>query len=102
MLQGVAPGPPVPYSKNMDREDTRPIQQQEPIMTNALRNKSLQLLAQGFKKDFADKVFQDEKFVDVMHELASKFVEENIPVIDEDDQLDLAFLLLETINVSSF
>ena len=71
-------------------------------MTDALRNKSLQLLAQGFKYEFADKVISDERFIELVQELASQFVEENIPVVNEDDQLDLAFILLETIKVSSY
>ena len=71
-------------------------------MTDALRNKSLQLLAQGFKYEFADKVISDERFIELVQELASQFVEENIPVVNEDDQLDLAFILLETLKVSSY
>ena len=63
---------------------------------------SLRLLSEGFKTEFASYVFQDEKFVEVIHELASKFVEENIPVVDENHAYDLAFLLLETIKVSSY
>ena len=64
-----------------------------------LRNKSLQLLAQGFKKDFAKGVYENDRFVDLIQELAAKFVEENIPVVNEEDQLDLALLLFETLDV---
>ena len=68
-------------------------------MTNALRNKSLQLLAQGFKKEFAKGVYADDRFTDLVQELAANFVEENIPVVNEEDQLDLALLLFETLDV---
>ena len=70
-------------------------------MTDAIRNKSLHLLAQGFKKEFAKKVYMDDRFTDLVQELAANFVEENIPVVNEDDQLDLALILFETLNVIS-
>ena len=56
-----------------------------------LRNKSLQLLAQGFKKEFASelefakKVYENDRFTELVQELAANFVEENIPVVNEDD-----------------
>jgi len=64
-----------------------------------LRNKSLHLLAHGYKKEFAKKVYLDDRFVDLIQELAADFVEENIPVVNEEDRLDLALLLFETLNV---
>ena len=64
-----------------------------------LRNKSLHLLAQGFKKEFAKKVYVDDRFTELVQELAANFVQENIPVVNEHDQLDLALLLFETLDV---
>ena len=66
------------------------------------RIQSLHLLSQGFKYEFADKVISNERFVELVQELAANFVKENILVVNEDDQLDLAFILSETIKVSSY
>jgi hypothetical protein len=34
-----------------------------------------------------------------LHELASEFVEANIPVVEEDNQVELAFMLLESLDI---
>ncbi len=69
-------------------------------MTNANRNKSLQLLQEGFKQDFAVSVIKSERFTELLMELSQEFVEQNIPVVDEDDIQDMAFLLMESIKLT--
>ena len=63
---------------------------------------SLRLLAQGFKNDFAKRVYEDEKFTDLLMELSADYVTENIPIIDEMHQYELALMLLESIKLSTF
>jgi plasmid rolling circle replication initiator protein Rep len=61
--------------------------------------RSLRLLRDGFKSDFATSVFADERTTELFAQLASEFVESNIPVIDEDNQMELAMMLLESLEV---
>jgi hypothetical protein len=35
----------------------------------------------------------------LLHELASEFVDANIPVVDEDNQVELAMMLLESLDI---
>ena len=61
--------------------------------------KSLRLLCNGFKSEFATSVFADERTTELLAQLASEFVQTNIPVIDEDNQMELAMMLLESLDV---
>ena len=61
--------------------------------------KSLRLLRDGFKSEFATSVFSDERMTELLHELASEFVDANIPVVDEDNRMELAMMLLESLDV---
>jgi hypothetical protein len=63
---------------------------------------SLRLLAEGFKKDFANHVYENEKFTDLLMELSADYVIENIPIIDEENQYELALMLLESIRLVTF
>jgi hypothetical protein len=62
--------------------------------------RSLRLLRDGFKSDFATAVFSDERTVELISQLASEFVQANIPVIgDDENQIELAMMLLESLDV---
>jgi len=61
--------------------------------------KSLKLLRDGFKSEFATSVLSDERTTELFAELASEFVDSNIPVIDEDNRMELAMMLLESLNI---
>ena len=64
-----------------------------------LTTKSLRLLCDGFKRDFATFAYEDERMTALLHDLASEFVDNNIPVVEEDNQVDLAFMLMESIDI---
>ena len=66
------------------------------------QHKALQLLAQGFKNDLAKSIYEDEKFTELMMELSFKFVEDNVPVVEEETQYELAMMLMETLNLSTY
>ena len=66
------------------------------------QHKALQLLAQGFKNDLAQSIYEDEKFTELMMELSIKFVEDNVPIVEEDIQYELALMLMETLNLSTY
>ena len=61
--------------------------------------KSLKLLCNGFKGEFATFVYSDERMTELLHELSAEFVQSNIPVIDEDNQLELSMMLMETLDI---
>ncbi len=61
--------------------------------------KSLKLLSNGFKNEFATFVAIDERTCELLRELASEFVNDNIPLIDEDNQIELAMMLMETLDI---
>ena len=61
--------------------------------------KSLRLLCNGFKSEFATSVFADERTTELFSQLASEFVDANIPVVDEENQIELALMLLESLDV---
>ena len=66
------------------------------------QHKALQLLTQGFKNDLAQSIYEDEKFTELMMELSIKFVEDNVPIVEEDIQYELALMLMETLKLSSY
>ena len=66
------------------------------------QHKALQLLTQGFKNDLAQSIYEDEKFTLLVMELSIKFVEDNVPIVEEDIQRELALMLMETLNITTY
>ena len=63
---------------------------------------NLKVMAEAYKKDFAKALYEDERFTDLVMEKAAEFVETEMPLVDEDHQFDLALMVMETVNVSSY
>jgi hypothetical protein len=61
--------------------------------------KSLKLLRDGFKNEFATFSYENERMTLLLHELAQEFVDANIPVVDEDNQVELALMLIESLEI---
>ena len=61
--------------------------------------KSLKLLRDGFKNELATYVYADERTTQLFAELISEFVEINIPVVDDENQMELAMMLMETLDI---
>ena len=61
--------------------------------------KSLQLLCNGFKSEFATFAFDDERMTELLMELSMEFVEANIPVVDEYNRTELAMMMMESLDV---
>ena len=72
------------------------------IMNDSNRTKSLQLLRDGFKQDFAGDLFESEEFFELLMNKSLDFVTENVPLVNDDDAHDLALLLVESIKVGNF
>jgi hypothetical protein len=61
--------------------------------------KSLQLLCDGFKNEFAAYVFAELQNTDLLQQLSSEFVESDIQVVDNEHQVELSMMLIETLDV---
>lgn len=61
--------------------------------------KSLRLLRDGFKNEFATFAYADERMTELLHELAIEFVDANVPITKEDYDTDLALMLMETLDI---
>ena len=61
--------------------------------------KSLKLLRDGFKNDLATCIFADERTTELFAQLITEFVETNIPVVDDENQMELSMMLLETLDI---
>ena len=70
-------------------------------MTLNKRDEAIRLLAQGFSGEFAEFMAGDERVHDLMRELASEFIEENIPIVDEEAATDVACELMMNVTVRS-
>ena len=66
------------------------------------KTKALSLLSEGFKKDFAMNVFESDRFDELLMDLSEEFVNKNIPLVDEEDSLELALLLKESIMLGNY
>ena len=70
------------------------------ITLNPYTQEAIRLLAQGFSTQFAEAIAGDDRVHELMMELASEFVEKNIPIIKEEDQIDVAAELLMSVTVT--
>ena len=61
--------------------------------------RSLRLLRDGFKSDFATFAYADERMNELLVQLSTEFVDANIPVVDEDNQVELALMLIESLDI---
>lgn len=66
------------------------------------QHKALQLLTHGFKNDLAQSIYEDEKFTELLMELSFRFVQDNVPIVEEDIQYELALMLMETLKLSTY
>ena len=69
------------------------------ISTMNLRDEAIRRLATGFSSEFVEFCAGHEKMHEVMMELASEFIDVNIPIVNEDDATDLGVELLMNITV---
>ena len=79
---------------NYDTEMTYDEQIKEMTVT-----KSLKLLRDGFKNELATALFADERTTELFAQLISEFVETNIPVVDDENQMELSMMLLESLDI---
>ena len=61
--------------------------------------KAINLLADAYSKDFANYVSKNETFMELLHELSEKYIDQNIPIVDVDATYELALSLCERVTV---
>lgn len=61
--------------------------------------KSLRLLRDGFKSEFATFAYADERMTVLLQQLAAEFIDTNIPIVDENVEVDLALMLMESVDI---
>ena len=61
--------------------------------------KSLKLLSNGFKNEFATFVVDDRRTAELLMELSIEFVDANVPITQEDYDTELAMMLMESLDI---
>ena len=69
---------------------------------NPETSKALHLLKDGYKTEFATKVFEDDRFFELLMNMSIDFVDDNIPIVDDEIRHDLALLLCESVKLGNF
>ena len=70
-------------------------------MTMNRYDEAIRRLATGFSSEFAEFCAGDERMHEIMMTLADEFVEQNIPIVKEDDATDVAVELIMGVTVTS-
>jgi len=70
-----------------------------PMVSN---NKTLNILRNGYKDEFAEFVFESDAFSELMMDLAFEFVKDKVDIVDEDSQLELATLLMDNLKLGNY
>ena len=60
---------------------------------------AINLLSRAYSEDFCAFVTQNERYIDLLTELASYYIDRNIPIVDEDAHSDLGLSLVESISL---
>jgi ribosomal protein S27AE len=63
--------------------------------------KSLKLLRDGFKNEFANYVYEDERLTTLLMELSMEFVYANTPIVDDELQIELSQMFIESISIEA-
>jgi hypothetical protein len=69
-------------------------------MTMNRHDEAIRCLSEGFSSEFAEFCAGHEMMHDLMMDLATEFVETNVPIVKEDDQVSLASELLMSVTVT--
>ena len=67
-----------------------------------MNNKALQLLRDGYKQDFAEYIFESEDWVDLCMKLSVDFIDAKVSIDDEEDRLNLAMMLMDSLRLGNY
>jgi len=57
-------------------------------------DESIRRLAEGYKEEFAEVVAADERFHELLQTISEEFVAEQLPIVNEDDVIDVCYELM--------
>ena len=60
-------------------------------------NRYVNMLADSVASDFADYVSQHEDYATLIHDVAAEFIEERLPIIEEDSRFDVACAIMDKV-----
>ena len=66
---------------------------------NAYRANAIRLLANGFADRFSDFCQGDERMHELMMDLAAEFVGNELPIVRDEDECDVAMELLHSVTI---
>ena len=69
---------------------------------NNQKERAIQLLADGFAGEFAETVASDDRFHELLMDMAIDFVNKEIPITDEDASYDVAYQLCNRVSTGKF
>ena len=68
--------------------------------TDVQQQAALRLLARGFAAEFAEYVYSDDRYAELLMDCSMDFISENIPVT-EDYVTDMAMLLIDSCSLQA-
>ena len=67
----------------------------------ARHDEAIRRLAEGYKEEFAEFVAGDERFHDLLMDVCAEFIDNEIPIVNEDDKWDLAMEMILRVTTRS-
>ena len=71
------------------------------IPTLNSHDEAIRRLAEGYKEEVAETIAADERFHDIMMEIISEFIDQEIPIVNEEDKWDLGLELVLRVTTRS-
>ena len=65
-------------------------------------NRYVNLLAECAACDFADYVSQHEDYATLIHDLAEAFIDERLPIIEEEARFEVALAIMDKVGLTSY
>ena len=62
---------------------------------------AIRRLADGFSEEFAEEVAADERFHELLQTISEEFVEKHLPIVQEDDVIDVCYELMMRVTTKS-
>ena len=62
-------------------------------------NYALKLLSDGFKDQLAEAILSNENFIELAHQITADFIDENIPLVEDDHKLELGLIMLDSLTI---
>ena len=80
--------------------------QSTPVNTTTFKglnyhDEAIRRLAAGFSEEFAEEVAADERFHELVMLLSEEFVEKHLPIVAEEDAIDVAMELFMSVTTKS-